>query len=250
MGQVQIKNMMEDLKLIGMLKSFDRLRGEATKESWTCEELLDRLLQDEYHHREEQTAERRVKSSKLIKLPRLEDFDFTVKRSVTKTLVKELFSMKWLEQGRCVLLMGPTGVGKTFIAESLGHHACQKKRSVLFMSMSDLLEHQSLARVSGGYLRFRAKMVKPEVLIIDDFGLRKLLSQEAHDFCELIKERGGERSTIITTQLPLQNWPEVIEDPVVADTILDRLMHTSVKIDLTGESYRKAQGLSLDKPAK
>lgn len=248
MGTVQMKNMMEDLRLTGMLKSFERIKSEATKESWTAEELLDRLLQEEYDFREEQAKERRVKNSKLEKLPRLEDFDFTVKRSITKAAIKELLNLKWLEQGRAVLLVGPTGIGKSFIAEALGHHACLRKKTVLFMSASDLLEHQQMARSAGTYLKWRAKMVRPDVLILDDFGLRKLMAQEAHDFVDLLKSRSGEKSTIFTTQVPLENWPELIEDPVVADTIIDRLKHTSVKLNVDGDTYRAVQGAALDKP--
>ena len=250
MGTVQTKNIMEDLRLTGMLKSFERLKSEATKESWTTDELLDRLLQEEYEYREEQAKERRVKNSKLEKLPRLEDFDFTIKRSINKVMVKELFSLKWLEQGRAMLIVGPTGVGKSFMAEALGHHVCLRKKTVLFIGMSDLLEHQQMARTTGTYLKWRAKMAKPDVLILDDFGLRKLLAQEAHDFVDLLKARSGEKSTIFTTQVPLENWPELIEDPVVADAVIDRLMHTSVKINLTGDNYRREQGAALDKPTK
>jgi DNA replication protein DnaC len=250
MGTVQVKNMMEDLGFKGMLKSFERLKSEATKESWTAEELLDHLLQEECEFREEQSRERRVKNSKLEKLPRLEDFDFTVKRSVTKAMIKELFGLKWLEQGRSILLVGPTGIGKSFIAEALGYHACLRKKSALFIGASDLLEHQQMARASGTYLRWRAKMAKPDVLIIDDFGLRKLLAQEAHDFVDLLKARTGEKSTIFTTQVPLDNWPELIEDPVIADAVIDRLKHTSVRLDLDGDTYRKVQGAALDKPTK
>jgi DNA replication protein DnaC len=204
-------------------------------------------LQGECEFRDEQSKERRVKNSKLEKLPRLEDFDFTVKRTITKAMIKQLYDLKWLEQGRAVLLVGPTGIGKSFIAEALGHHACLRKKSVLFIGMSDWLENLALARSAGCYLKWRAKMARPEVLIVDDFGLRKLMAQEAHDFVDLLKARSGEKSTIFTTQVPLENWPELIEDPVVADTVIDRLKHTSVKLNLDGDTYRAAQGAALDK---
>ena len=210
--------------------------------------MLDHFLQEEYEFREAQSRERRVKNSRLEKLPRLEDFDFTVKRSVTKAMIRELYGMKWLEQGRALLLIGPTGIGKSFIAAALAHHACQRKKSVFYISASDLLEHQQMARTTGTYLKWRSKMAKPDVLVLDDFGLRKLQAQEAHDMLDLLKARTGEKSTIITTQVPLENWPEVIEDPVIADTVIDRLKHTSVRLDLTGDTYRKAEGAALDKP--
>jgi DNA replication protein DnaC len=246
MGSVQLRNLMQDLRLDGMLLNLERTLKLAEKESLTTTDILDHLLQAEYAHREELASGRRLKASKLEKLPALEDFDFSVKRSLTKTQIKDLYSMKWLEQGRPMILIGPTGVGKTFIAEALGHHACQRKKTVLFMGVSDLLEHQSTARAAGQYLRLRARMVRPDVLILDDFGLRKLSSQEAHDYCELIKERTGAKSTIITTQLPIDHWPEVLEDPVIADTIIDRLKHTALKITVTGDTYRKKQGEMLD----
>lgn len=248
MGSVQMKNMMEDMRLTGMLQSFERLKSEATKESWTSEELLDHLLQEEYEYREEQARGRRVKNSKLEKLPRLEDFDFTVKRNVTKAAIKELYTLKWLEQGRALLLVGKTGIGKSFIAEAIGHQACLRKKSVLFTGMSDLLENLQMARSASTYFKWRARMAKPDVLIIDDFGLRKLLAQEAHDFLDLLKARTGGRSTIFTTQVPLENWPELIEDPVIADAVIDRLKHTSVKLDLDGDTYRAVEGAALDKP--
>jgi DNA replication protein DnaC len=250
MGTVQIRNLMQDLKLQGMLESSERIRQEALKNNLTIDDVLDRLLSAEFTWREDQASARRLKASKLKRMPALEDFDFTTKRSITKIEIKELYDLHWLEQGRPLLLIGPTGVGKTFLAEALGHHACQRKKTTLFMSMSDLTEHQARARATSQYLHLRTKLSKPDVLILDDFGLRKLSTQEAHDFCELLKERTGEKSTIITTQLPIDHWPEVLEDPVIADSIVDRLLHIAVSFTMTGESYRKTQGAALDKKPK
>ena len=247
MGTVQIRNLMQELKLGGMLETHERIRQSALKNNLTADEILDQLLTSELQFREAAASARRLKASKLKRTPALEDFDFAAKRSITKVEIKELYDLHWLEQGRPVLLIGPTGVGKTFLAEALGHHVCQRGKSALFISMSDLAEHQSRARATSQYLQLRMKMTKPDVLILDDFGLKKLNTQEAHDFCELIKERTGEKSTIITSQLPLNHWPEVLEDPVIADSIVDRLLHIAVQITMTGESYRKIQGAKLDK---
>ena len=112
--------------------------------------------------------------------------------------------------------------------------------------MSDLLEQQHLAHLSGSYLKYKARLAKYDLIICDDLGLRKLNTQEANDFCELIKERPIQKSLIITSQVPLKNWSEILEDPVVADTIIDRLKNISVKITLSGKSYRELQGQQFD----
>jgi DNA replication protein DnaC len=250
MGLPQIRNLLQDLNLNGMLKDFDSTIKEGTKESWTGTELLDRLLQSEYDYREEKQSERKIKNSKLLKLPSIEDFDFTFGRNFTKVQAKELYSLQWLEQSRAVIIVGPTGIGKTFVAEALGHYVCQRKKSVLFLSVSDLLEQQHLAHASGNYLKYKSKLMKYDLLILDDLGLRKLTTQEAHDLNEIIKERQGTKSVMITTQLPLKNWPEIIEDPVIADTILDRLKHTSLKLIFKGPSFREVQGKKFDTATK
>lgn len=246
MGQVQIKNLLQDLKLKGMLEALEHLSKQGVKDSWTSEEMLDQLLQAEYDYREAQGSERRMKNSKLLRKPSLEDFDFEFKRKVSKIQIRELYSLNWLKQARPLLLIGPTGIGKTFIAEALGKHACQSKNNILFISMSDLLEQQQLAHLSGTYLKYKAKLLKYELLILDDLGLKKLNTQQAHDFCEILKDRQGTKSVIITTQLPIENWSEILEDPVIADTIMDRLKHTAVKIILDGPSYREVQSKKFD----
>ena len=250
MGHPQIKNILSDLRLNGMLNAFEELTNKSTKNSWTALEFFDQLLQSEAEWRERQCAERKIKNSKLIRLHALEDFDFAFTRNITKAQIRELYSLKWLEQSRPLVLIGPTGIGKTFVAEALGHYVCQRKKSVLFISMSDLLEQQHLAHLSGSYLKYKAKLAKYDLIICDDLGLRKLNTQEAHDFCELIKERPIQKSLIITSQVPLKNWSEILEDPVVADTIIDRLKNISVKITLSGKSYRELQGQKFDTSSK
>jgi len=246
MSIATVKNLLLEMRMQGMFQSLDLSLREATSEKWGHIELLDKLLQDEYEFKEQKKILNKIKMSKLKTHPRFEDFDFTAKRNVTKTQVKDLYSLKWLDDKRSIIIIGPTGVGKTFLAQALGHQACQHKKTTLYMTLSTLLENQMLARSSGSYLKFRDKIARPDVLILDDFGLKKLTATESHDFCELLEERAKSKSTIITTQLPFDHWNEVIEDPVLTDAIIDRLIHTSITIKMTGESYRKIEGQKLE----
>lgn len=246
MAVAQVKNLMAEMKLKGMLAGLDKCLADATTESWSHAELLDSLIQSEYDFRESRRITNKIKAAKLKIQPSLEDFDFTAKRSITKTQIKDLYQLKWLSQGRPVLIIGQTGVGKTFIAQALALHACRNKHSALFMNLTTLLENLMLARSSGTYLKFRDKIAKPSLLVIDDFGMRKLNATEAQDLCEIIEERSINKSTVITTQLPLDHWAEVIPDPVINDAIIDRLIHGAVTLKITGESYRKVKAKKLD----
>lgn len=242
----QTKNLMLEMKMQGMLQSYEHAMKGAEEDGITLDDVLSQLLQAEYDWREEKRIARLVKQAKLSTKPSLEDFDFTANRSIKKTDIMELYKLKWLEQGRPVVIAGPTGVGKTFLSQALAHHACHHQHSTIYMSISTFLENLMLARSSNTYLKFRDKMVRPSLLVLDDFGLRKFTDFEAHDLNDILKERLGEKSVIITTQLPMDHWSEVIEDPVIADTIIDQLTHSALKIILTGESYRKVKARNLD----
>ena len=246
MGYAQVTNLMAEMKLEGMLSSLKETMNMAVQNQWSHTELIDTLIQAEYDFREKKRTTRLLKNSKLKTRPALEDIDLTAKRNITKTQIRELYTLSWLNQGRPLLIIGPTGVGKTFLAQALGHHACRRKFASLFMTFANLLEHQALARTAGTYIKFRDKLIRPQLLILDDFGLRKLNSTQAHDFCEILEERSEDKSTIITTQITLDHWTEVIEDPVIADAIIDRLIHSSIKIIMKGESYRKIKAKKLD----
>jgi DNA replication protein DnaC len=232
------KNLMAEMKLLGMFGAFDEAVAAATRDQTSYTEFLDTLLQAEADYRQERKTGYRIKAAKFTVRSAFEDIDFTANRSISKSQIKELYGLQWLSEGRPVLLVGQTGVGKTFLAQATGLHACACGKSVLFMTVTTWLENVALARSSGTYLRYRDKLVRPDLLILDDIGMRKLSSIEAQDLCEILEERSIGKSTMFTTNLPLDHWSEVIGDPVISDAIRDRLEHAALKLHITGESYR------------
>jgi len=237
---------MQELKLIGMLESYENTLASATAGGISHTDFLDLLLQSEYDFRKKRSIENRIKGSKLPHKWVFEDFDHTANRSITKSQIKDLMTLKWLEQGRPILLIGQTGVGKSFIAEAIAMQACRNGKTSLWMDISALLETLSLSRTSGTYIKLREKLSRPDVIVIDDFGMRKLTSTEAQDLCEILEARSVGKSTIITTQLPLNHWMEVIEDPVIADAVIDRLKHAAIELKIKGETYRSVKAKKLD----
>jgi DNA replication protein DnaC len=192
-----------------------RQRGEERRQ-------IDALLQAEAEFRDRRKVENRIRASRVKRQASFEDYDFTHKRSLTKAQIKEIYSLKWLHDGRPLVLVGPTGVGKSFLAQATGLHACASGKSALFLSTSHFLEQLAASRTTGTFLKFRSMMIKPDLLVLDDFGMRKFTAMEAEDLREICEERSYVKSTLITTQLPPSHWPEVLPDPVLAEAIIDR----------------------------
>jgi DNA replication protein DnaC len=241
MSMPQVRSLILQLKLHGMAQMFEKSLADAKKDEWTIEETLDALLQAEADFRDRRKIQYRIKSSKLRSQASFEDFDFTARRSVTKAQIKEIYSLKWLEEGRPLVLVGQTGVGKSFIAQAAGLHACSHGKSALFLSVTHWMESQAQARATGGYLKFREKMIRPDLLVLDDFGMRKFTAVEAEDLREILEERSYGKSTLVTTQLPLDHWAEVLPDPVLAEAITDRFEGPGLVFTITGDSYRKVK---------
>jgi DNA replication protein DnaC len=244
------RNLMAEMKLLGMIGAFDKALSDATQDQTSYTEFLDTLLQAEADYRQERKTDYRIKAAKFTIRPAFEDFDFTANRSISKAQIKEIYSLNWLKEGRPLLLVGQTGVGKTFIAQAAGLHACACGKSVLYLSITTWLENLALARSSGTYLKYRDKLAKPDLIIFDEMGARKLSSTEAQDLCEILEERSIGKSSVFATQLPLDHWSEVIADPVIADAIRDRLEHAALTIHITGESYRGVKARKLASKTK
>src|SRR5690606_36290820 len=217
-----VKNQLAEMKLLGMLGVLDNALAEATRDQLSGSELLNQLVQAEIDYRQQRKTANRIRTARFRDRPAFEDFDFTAKRSLTRPQIKEIQSLGWLDDARPLMLIGPTGVGKTFVAQAAGLHACASGKSVLFTSITKWLENLNLARASGTYLRYRDKLAKFDLIIFDEMGSRKLTATEAQDLCEVLEERSSSKSVVFTSQLPLAHWSEVIADTVIADAIFDR----------------------------
>ncbi len=204
------------------------------------EERLGLLVDYEWTSRQNKKLQRLLKNARLKINACLEDIDYQHPRKLDKKVIAHLSSMKWLLAHQSVLLSGPTGVGKTFIVCALGNQACRQGFSVSYFKMSKLMAAVSAGKADGSLPRFYDKLVKTNLLIIDDFGLPPLNTEQGHDFLDIIDDRLERGSTIMASQLPVEHWHQLLGDPTVADAILDRLIHRAHQLALSGETMRKA----------
>lgn len=224
----------------GMLPAIEGVINRLQKGEMHVTEAIDQLLEHEWRYRQERATTTRKQRSKIIRGASLEEFDLTINRKITKADLRELAKLEW--QGKPLIFVGPTGVGKSFLARALGLLACEHGKTALFVTLTDFLELLSAARACNGYLKFRSSLVRPDVLILDDWGMRKLGAQEAEDLRDVIEHRSYGKSTIITTQLPVDHWGEVVGDEIILDALVDRLESPGQVINLGGPSYRPKQG--------
>jgi DNA replication protein DnaC len=234
----EMKNTMSQMKFYGMLRGLDLRLTEAQEHGWSYTDFLASLILDEKDYRQQKSTEYKIRRAKFRIEASFDHFDFTVKRSIKKGQIAELKQLNFLRNKQNFLLLGPTGVGKTFIASAIGYHACQEGFNCIFMGMNLFIEQAAMNRACGTYLKFRDRLLRPDLLILDDLGIKPLDPSSIQDFYDILEERYQSKSTLITTQLPFKNWREVIPDDVALEAILDRLVHGQ-KVEITGESYRK-----------
>ena len=238
--QHQLAAQLRILKLGGFLESLDVRLQQAREEEIPHLEFLQRLVQDEIERREAKKLVNRIKSACFEEEKTLEGFDFTFNPKIRKSRISELSTCLFVEKKEHVLIYGPAGVGKTHIAQALGHHACRKGYEVLYAKTTKLLRGLFASRADQSWEKRIRRYIKPDVLILDDFGLSPFTALQAEDIYELIAERHLKSSIIITSNRPPQDWVALFPDPVVANSALDRLSHNAHHIMIEdGESYRK-----------
>ncbi len=229
---------LRSLKLSGMANALEEQIQMDTKEL-NFEERLGLLVDREVTVRRNRKLQTLLKKAKLRLNASIEDLDYRHPRGLDKSLILSLASCQWVKDHNNILITGPTGVGKSYLACALAQKACREGCRTLYFRLPRLLQELTMARGDGRYAKMLINLAKNDLLVIDDWGLVPLNDHGRRDILEILEDRHNIRSTIVTSQLPQNNWHEIIGDPTLADAILDRLVHNAYKINLKGESMRK-----------
>lgn len=232
-------NTLRSLKLTGMADAYTQQLEQPDIQRLSFDERLALLVDRETTHRESRRQRRLLQLARLRQSACVEDIDYQHKRGLERSVVASLIACDWIRSRHNLHITGPTGAGKSWLACAFGHQACRQGLSVRYERTPRLLDGLRIARGDGSFHRRLALLARTDLLILDDFGIKPLQQSERHDLLELIEDRHGLRSTLITSQLPIGAWHEYLNDPTVADALLDRLTSGAHRLELKGESMRK-----------
>lgn len=237
---------MNAMKLTAMARAFTQALQNKTGGNFTTDELIGGMIDAEWDDRHNRKLKRLLYFAKLRYPVSFEQIDFDSQRNLNKNSMLRFSNCHWIPKGESILITGPTGVGKSFLACALGNLACLNGFSVLYFNCVKLLTQLTLAKADGSYTRLINRIEKAQLLILDDFGLEPLERSTRLNLLEILEDRHARKSTIISSQLPSGKWHDVIGDATIADAICDRLVHSAHKISLKGDSLRKKYAQKLD----
>jgi DNA replication protein DnaC len=235
----QIETQMNSLRLHGMAKSWVAIQESRQLSNLTLSDGMELLLQAEEQARDQRRFTRLEHHASFRYKASMEEVKPDATRGLDKTLLHSLATGSYIQKGETILITGATGCGKSFLSSALGHQACMQGYKVAYFNTQKLLMKTKLTRVEGTSFKFFEKISKTDLLILDDFGLTHLDRQQQLDLMEMVEDRHAKKATIIASQLPVASWYDIIGEATIADAILDRLIHTSHRIEIKGESLRK-----------
>lgn len=230
---------MRAMKLQGMHRAFKTDIEAGGMERFTPDEIIAHLIDAEWDDRQNRSIEQKIKNARFRYKALLEDLYYHTDRNLDKNEVMRFADCSFIDKAENILVTGSTGIGKSYVASALGHHACSMGYRVIYHSVPKLFSKLKMSKADGSYLKEVAKIERQQLLILDDFGLQPFDAGSRSALMELIEDRHGKGALIITSQLPVSKWYEVIGEQTIADAILDRIVHTAHRLELKGESLRK-----------
>lgn len=232
---------MKQLKFYGMARAFQTsIENEATAKM-TPDEFVSFLVESEWDERNSQRIDRTIRNARFRYKASMEQLHFDMERNLDKNQIKRLAECTFIKKTENIIIIGSTGIGKSYIASALGNQACTLGYKVLYFNTSKLFARLKMGKADGSYIKDVARMEKQDLLILDDFGIQPLDNSSRSALMEIIEDRHGKHSTIVTSQVPVNLWHEVIGEQTIADAVLDRIVHNAHKLDLKGESLRKRE---------
>lgn len=239
----EVKRLLKALRLSGILSTLPDRVSYAAGNKLTHQEFLELVLSDELERRRHGALERRLHAARVNLDQAMERFDWDAKITLDRERLKALLGLEFIARKENVILTGPVGVGKTYVANALAHAACRKEHTVLIRKASKMFKDLYAARADNTLDRELMKFVAPDLLVIDDFGLERLTSEQARDFYEIVSERYERSATILTSNRHVDEWTALFDDAILANSTLDRLAHNAHQLVIEGESYRRKKGL-------
>ena len=241
MNQQETIRKMKVMRLLGMQAAFQTSLETRQYEQLSADELITLLVQAEYDDRQNRKVNRYLKAARFRYTAQVEQIDFTSSRGLERNTLLRLASCQFIEKHENLLITGPTGVGKSYLASAIGHQACNNGFKVLYLNTAKLFAELKMSKADGSYTKLINRIEKQDLLILDDFGLYPLDEESRLMLLEVIEDRHGRHSTLITSQLPVVKWYDLFQAQTIADAVLDRIVHTAHRLELKGESMRKTK---------
>ena len=230
---------MRKMKLLGMYRTFKTNLESEQGETYTPDEIIAHLIDAEWDERQNRNIEHKIKNARFRYKAALEDLHYNTDRNIDKNQVLRFADCSFIDKAENILITGSTGIGKSYIASALGHHACSMGYRVAYHNVPKLFSKLKMSKADGSYLKEIAKIERQHLLILDDFGIQPFDVQSRAALMEIIEDRHGKGGLIITSQVPVSKWYDIIGEQTVADAILDRIIHNAHRLELKGESLRK-----------